>query len=289
MSRRTTLWPRAARIVAALAAALAAGSALPARAQTLVRPEDALVALYSIQTELDVEQKVLQREETRYEANVRQRMEMRDRLDRLYDELESLFRQERGGSSADRSDREVGPSEAEIRQTVEAKEAEVLALESAEGAARDEGRIIRSEIRRIRARIAIITGRVEALRASLPKDSESVTGIWDITMMPSGDRGVFMLWQSGTIVSGQYVLDGPYRGSLEGTVVSRQIHLKRIDAKLGRSMELSGYLSEDGQSAQGTWLNYDLSRGRPPTGSWSARKRSSTPSETSRPAWETPP
>jgi hypothetical protein len=255
-------------------------------AQTLVRPEDALVALYSVQTELEVEQKILQREEARYEANVRQRAELRDRIGRVYVELEELFKSERDAAAGGR---ESGPTEAEIRATVEAKEAEVRGLESAESSTRDEGRSIRWEIRRIRSRITFIQDRLAILRSSLPRDSDSITGIWDITMLPSGDHGVFMLWQSGTIVSGQYVLDGPFRGSLEGTLVNRQVLLRRIDARLGRSMEFSGYLADDGQAVQGTWLNYDLSSGRKPTGQWSARKRSSTPSEGARPAGESGP
>jgi len=44
-------------------------------------------------------------------------------------------------------------------------------------------------------------------------------------------------------------------------------------------MEFSGYLSDDGLSVHGTWLNYNLSSGTAPTGSWTARKRSSSPSE----------
>ena len=145
---------------------------------------------------------------------------------------------------------------------------------------------MRDEIRRSRARIALLGKQLDSLKATLPTDRDSVTGIWDISLLPSGDKGVFALWQSGTIVSGQYVLDGPFRGSLEGTLINRQILLRRIDARLGRSMELSGYLSGDGSSVQGTWLNYDLSSGRSPSGSWSARKRSSSPSEAAQPAGE---
>lgn len=275
---------RAAAAAALLGAAAAAAPASSAR--QLVRPEDALVALFTVQMELEVEQKILQREEARYEANVRKRAEMRERLGRLYEELEALFKAEQAAGAAEKAgerERERGaPGPDEIRQAAEAKEAEIVGLERNEAAARDEGRDIRDEIRRLLARIALIRARLEGLRASLPRDSDSVTGIWDIAILPSGDRGVFALWQTGTIVSGQYVLDGPFRGSLEGTLVNRQLLLRRIDARLGRSMEFSGYLAEDGQSVQGTWLNYDLSSGRSPSGSWTARKRASTPSETSR-------
>ncbi len=273
------------RRTAALAAmVLLAGTALPQERQ-FVRPEDAIVALFSLQTDLEVERKILAREEARYEANQRQRAEIRDRLARMHEEMEALFRLERGETAGEAaSERERAASDAEVRQSAEAKEVEVMSLERGETAARDEGRRLRDEIRQIRARIALKGVQLDSLRASLPKDQDSVTGLWEVSLLPSGDKGVFMLWQSGTLVSGQYVLDGPFRGSLEGTLINRQIVLRRIDARLGRSMEFSGYLSADGQRVQGTWLNYDLSSGRSPSGSWTARKRSTAPSEGAAPS-----
>jgi hypothetical protein len=263
---------------------------LHAQTQQIVRTEDAIVALFSIQTQIDVERKLLQMAEARYETNLKQRSEIRDRLVRLHEELEALFAQERGDASEAPSQNQTRPpAEAEIRQAAEAKEMEVLSVERTETAAQDEGRRMRDDIRRARARMALLGKQLDALKATLPTDRDSVTGIWDVTLLPSGDKGVFALWQSGTIVSGQYVLDGPFRGSLEGTLINRQILLRRIDARLGRSMELSGYLSGDGSSFQGTWLNYDLSSGRSPSGSWSARKRSSSPSESAPPAGEQSP
>lgn len=256
----------------------------PPEAQQIVRNEDAVVALFSIQTQIDVERKLLATAEAQYEANMRRRSEIHDRLVRLHEELESLFRQEKGEPPAGAPPNQARPpAEAEIRQAAEAKETEVLAVERAETGIQDEGRRMRDDIRRIRARVALLGRQMDSLRATLPGDRESVTGIWDISLLPSGDKGVFALWQSGTIVSGQYVLDGPFRGSLEGTLINRQLLLRRIDARLGRSMELSGYLSADGSAVQGTWLNYDLSSGRSPSGSWSGRKRSSSPSEPSPP------
>ncbi|HET6372559.1 MAG TPA: hypothetical protein VFG76_04590, partial [Candidatus Polarisedimenticolia bacterium] len=68
-------------------------------------------------------------------------------------------------------------------------------------------------------------------------------------------------------------LDGPFQGSLDGTLVDRKILLHRIDSRLGRSMDFSGFLSPDGQAIKGTWENYDLSNGQTRNGSWSARRR----------------
>jgi hypothetical protein len=268
---------RTARVLFTILAIAAGLSVSPAQ---IVRTEDALVALFGLQTGLEVEQRILRREEARYEENIVTRAALQRQIATVYAELEEIFRHEQGEFDEDLPEEER-PSLEEIRVAADAKEAEVRILERAEAAAREEGREIRDEIRRIRMRIGLLSEKIRELESALPQDRESVTGIWDIALMPSGDRGVFALWQSGTIISGQYVLDGPFRGSLEGTLINRQLLIRRIDATLGRSMEFSGYLSDDGQSVQGTYMSYDLSSGRAPTGSWSARKRSSRPSDTS--------
>jgi len=276
--------PAMARGVAAAAIAIGvACSAASAQEQTrILRTEDALVALFTLQTEVEVERRLMQREEARYEGNLRSRAALRDRLDTLYEELEVLFLRERALGNGDEAEEEEDGAEVdpeELLREAQEKEDEIRAMEGILTAARDEGRRIREEIRRLQERIRALIEKQGTLRVGMPEDSSSVTGVWDVRLLPSGDRGVFALWQSGTLVSGQYILDGPYRGSLEGTLINRQLLIKRIDSSLGRVMELSAYLSDDGRSVQGTWLNYDLSSGKAPTGSWAATKRSSSPSE----------
>lgn len=267
-------------LLAALAVLLlAAPAAFPQSEPQLLRAEDALVALFTLQTEVEVEQRILLREEARYESNVRGRAALRDRLDILYEELEVLFLRERSFGPEDEADDETGETRDAIIQEAQMKEDEIRAVEQMLVAARDDGRNIREQVRRTQERIRALNEKQGNLRIAMPDDNDSVTGVWDVRILPSGDRGVFALWQSGTIVTGQYVLDGPYRGSLEGTLVNRQLLIRRIDAKLGRTMELSGYLAESGRRIQGTWLNYDLSSGKAPTGSWSATKRSANPEE----------
>ena len=61
--------------------------------------------------------------------------------------------------------------------------------------------------------------------------------------MPLEQHGLFVLRQAGTLVSGTYELDGGWTGSLQGTLVNRKVFLVRIDSKLGRMMELEGFLS----------------------------------------------
>ncbi|HXI02128.1 MAG TPA: hypothetical protein VNI57_03030 [Candidatus Saccharimonadales bacterium] len=283
---------RAGRVLAFAAVSIAAlGTAGHLRAQQaqILRPEDALIALYAVQTEIDVEQTLLKQQETRYQANVQTRASLRERLDGLYAELEELFQREQDTGTDEGEDaNDAGQSREAAVAAAQEKEEQIRSMERAQEAARDDGRAIRDEIRKLMERIRILDEKQSALRLAMPDEKESVTGLWDVRLMPSGDRGVFALWQSGTIISGQYVLDGPFHGSLEGTLINRQILIRRIDSALGRTMELSGYLSDDGRSVQGTWLNYDLSSGKAPTGSWTARKRASSSSQSAGPGTETP-
>ncbi|MFQ5700913.1 MAG: hypothetical protein ACE5HU_03615 [Acidobacteriota bacterium] len=259
----------------AFAVVMAAGSW--AKAQELVRAEDAVVALFNLQTELTVDTKMLDKLEARYEANRRDRVSARERVISLYAELDRLFdeyRMAKGPSAKPDHREETG--EIDVRHLeglIEEKETGLLTAEKVEAAVHEEGRRLRQQIRDQRERMALLSREIRTLRASLPTQRESITGVWDVTLLPSGDEGVFALFQSGTIVTGQYVLDGPYRGSLDGTLIDRKVLLHRIDARLGRSMDFSAYLSPDGQSLRGTWENYDLANGQPRSGSWAARRR----------------
>ena len=242
----------------------------------LVRAEDAVVALYSLQTQLEVDVKVLQRMEQRLVDNQRARDAAREKVDRLYVELDALFSAFRSASQS-RSGRE-GDGDSEdgaepVRAQIDAKRLEVMAAERVEDGVRDEGHRLRDDILAQRDRMSLLSAQLDTLIASLPTPRESVTGMWDITILPSGDKGVFALFQSGTVVTGQYTLAGPFQGSLDGTLIDRKLLLHRIDSRLGRSMDLTASLSLDGQALRGTWENYDLANGQARSGSWSARRR----------------
>jgi len=135
--------------------------------------------------------------------------------------------------------------------------------------------------RRIRAggdRITLLQDRLARLTKSLPTDTESVTGVWDVTYLPINDKGVFTLRQSGTLLVGEYALEGGWRGSLQGTVVNGKVLLHRIDSKLGQSQDLDASLSADGRTLRGRWQNLVLSGGTTVTGDWVAKKRERTDS-----------
>lgn len=128
-------------------------------------------------------------------------------------------------------------------------------------------------------RIAQHLQRLEAFEARMAalqnreEQGEGLSGTWDLVLMPEGQRGVAGLLQTGALVSGTYELEGDWKGSLQGTLVNRKVFLVRIDSKLGKSMELEGYLSSDGQRIRGSWLNYELSGREGGTGQWTAQRR----------------
>jgi len=279
MSSRPDSAARATRATRATLALLALGlSCAAAAAQDLVRSEDAIVALFSLQTEFTVDVKVLARLEERYDRHRQDRSAATQRMSGIYAEMERLFdayrAARRGGGRAENGSDPSDPREIpRLEQLIEEKELELMGAERTLTAVQDEGRRLREQIRDKQEQMAILLQQIESLRASLPTQRESVTGIWDVTLLPGGEKGVFALFQSGTVVSGQYVLDGPFRGSLDGTLIDRRLLLQRIDERLGRSMDLSAFLSPDGQALRGTWENYDLANGQTRTGSWAARRR----------------
>lgn len=250
------------------------------RGQELVRAEDALVALFSLQTEYQVDALMLQRMDEKHGDNRVAVDEAARRVVVLYGELDSLmtlYREALGARDAGEGDGEPGgearKDPAALEAEMETLEAEIMAAERLEASLREDGRRLRTEMKVRRERLGLLAQRIDALEASIPSQREAVTGVWDLTMLPGGERGVFALFQSGTIVKGQYVLDGPFNGSLDGTLIDRKIMLHRIDSRLGRSMDFSGFLSADGEMIRGSWENYDLSDGQARTGSWSARRR----------------
>ena len=157
-----------------------------------------------------------------------------------------------------------------LTETAAAKDREISDVELRRVAALQKCRDIADRIREIQERAAGLEKKIASFKEGLPKTRETITGSWKITYLPSLNRGTFVLRQVGTIVQGQYQLDGGWKGSLQGTFIDGKLYIQRIDSKLGRSSELEGYLSRDGASMKGTWRNYNLTDGGVASGSWTA-------------------
>ena len=248
-----------------LAAILASGLAVlagSARAQDLKRPEEQLAAIYALRIQLEVEQKQFDDDLQRYADVAPAREEARARVRRLSEELDGMV---------------LGKTDSTLEE-VEKREGELARAERDLDLLVVEARELRRRIRSGGDRITLLQDRLARLTRSLPTDTESVTGVWDVTYLPSSDKGVFTLRQSGTLLVGEYALEGGWRGSLQGTIVGGKVLLHRIDSKLGQSQDLEGNLSSDGRTLRGHWQNLILSGGTITTGNWVAQKRARTDS-----------
>lgn len=225
--------------------------------EELRRPEEQLAAIYSLRVQLEIEQRTLDDSMQRHSDLARFREEARVRVVELYSELDA---------AVEGRERATEDDVLELEQKVERAQQDLETLVR-------EGRLLRALIRATQNRIEILQDRISGLRQRLPADNESLTGTWDVSYLPSGDTGVFTIRQSGTLLVGEYVLEGGWKGSLQGTFVDGTVLVHRIDSKLGRSSDLEGSLSPDGQTIRGRWQNFVLSAGSAANGTWVARKR----------------
>ena len=239
-----------------LLAGLAAAGAL-ALAQDLKRPEEQLAALYALKVQLEVEQKLLDDDLLAHQRTAEKREAARTRVRQLYGELDDIVAGKTQATSEELDEREAALLRAEQD------------LEALTRKARD----LRMKIRDEQERIELLQDKAGKLRRTLPSDNETLTGTWDVSYLPSNDKGSFTLRQSGTLVAGEYTLDGGWRGSLQGTFVNGKILLHRIDSKLGHSQDLEGSIAPDGKTLRGRWQNFILSGGQATSGDWVAQKR----------------
>ncbi len=122
-------------------------------------------------------------------------------------------------------------------------------------------------------RSAALREEIAKRREGLRAPSDPVTGRWDVAINPGNRHGTMRLALDGTIVSGDYVLDGGFRGSLRGTFVGDRIALDRIDSERGFDAKFYGRVT--GGAARrigGTWEGTVIAPATGPSaGSWSAQ------------------
>jgi hypothetical protein len=214
------------------------------------------IAVATLSASLDVEREILRRHQDLYRAAAEERDGASRRLQQLLGELDAFVT----GSS------DPAP------EAVAAKEREIAEAETRRQGAAQKCRELLGRIQEMQERVAGLDRKIASMRENLPRPTETLSGSWRVTLLPSANHGTFVLRQIGTIVQGQYQLDGGWKGSLQGTYIDGKLYLQRIDSKLGRSSELDGYLSSDGTSIRGTWRNYGLADGGVASGSWTATR-----------------
>ncbi len=226
-------------------------------------PESVESAIFALQADYDVELALYKKSLDDHRRISIERNAAFEKLRDLYDDLDSLILKE-------------SPS---ILSSLEIKELEITNAEEQRESLIKEGELARERIKERLHRLFLLDQKIAELKDVLPKEEESITGNWDVTLLPGGDKGNVILKQSGTIVTGQYQFEGGWKGSFQGTLIDRKVFMQRIDSKLGRIGEFEGYLSSDGKSMRGTWQNYELTvsgdstLSKSPSGSWAATRR----------------
>jgi hypothetical protein len=197
----------------------------------------------------------LARERKRLSVDVRGLADVSRRLEQALSQLGSASR-----VVADASSRGDPPDEITRREeAVSAAEQEVHSL-------LDRRRLLADRVVERRRTIAALESDVAAGR----KPIDGLTGRWVVLLDPGEQRGSFRLNLDGTIVSGEYMLEGGYSGSLRGTFVNDRLRLERVDSRLGFSTIYYGRLARDTSVISGTWESTDISGGAPGSGRWKA-------------------
>ncbi len=136
------------------------------------------------------------------------------------------------------------------------------ALDNAEESVSDaDGRVRSEQVRRatLASRLADHGRRIAALREEIAKRrltggvTDPLTGRWDVVINPGPRRAIYRLVLDGTIVSGDYTLDGGFHGSLRGTLVGDKVALQRIDSERGFDANFYGRLTLNPKRLLGTW------------------------------------
>jgi hypothetical protein len=216
-----------------------------------------------LKASIQLERQLLEEDRRRYGALERQRAEAQGRIELTRGALDAALRQPEG-DAAGRVERLI-----DQLQDAEADRGAVLATQVV---------VLERAVDRLR-RLALLELRLQELQAAGEEQAPTgaLSGAWEITLMPAEQRGTCVLEQMGAVVQGTYQLEGGFTGNLQGTLVNRKVFLVRIDSKLGRSMELEGFLSSDGQRIRGSWLRYDLAGSEGAAGQWSAQRKGATP------------
>jgi hypothetical protein len=197
----------------------------------------------------------LSRERRRLTTDSRALADTTRRLESAASELASAARAV--SEAASRND--VGVEEVARREDLlSASEQEVRSL-------LDRRRILAERVIERRRSIALLEA--DLLTKKAP---DGLTGKWSVLLEPGEQKGVFRIRLDGTIVAGEYMLEGGDTGSLRGTLVNGRLRVERVDSKKGFSTVYFGSLARDGQSIAGTWESTTFGTGGPGSGRWRA-------------------
>jgi hypothetical protein len=157
------------------------------------------------------------------------------------------------------------------RQTVANAEDAVAEAEARVRGEQERRRLLSARIAERVRRIAAFREEIFRRREAGRSADDPLSGRWEVTVNPGPRRGVFRLVLDGTLVWGDYTLDGGFRGSLRGTLVADRLSLERIDSERGIDARFWGGLNRALKKITGTWEATALAPAiGPVAGSWVA-------------------
>jgi len=207
----------------------------------------------------DVLKADLARERRRLAADSSQLAELSRRLETAVSELSSASR-----AVADMAARaDSSPDELARREDVVAgAEQDVRML-------LDRRRLLVDRILERRRNVAVLDAELRG-KPRPSGASDLLTGRWAVTLEPGEQRGVFRMALDGSLVSGDYTLEGGLSGSLRGTLIGDRLRVERVDSQLGFVGIFYGRLARDGSAIAGTWESTTFGAGAAGAGRWRA-------------------
>lgn len=211
---------------------------------------------YAADTAADLAKAELARERRRLSSDAARLVDVSRRLESVLNDL----------AEASRDVAEAG-AKAEIgAEELTRREDSLATIEQQARALLERRRLAADRLVERRRSIALL----EAEVAGRGRPADLLSGRFAVVLDPGEQRGVFLLNLAGTIVSGEYTLEGGYSGSLRGTLIGDRLRLERVDSKLGFSTIYYGRLSPNGSSLAGTWESTTFGTGTPGSGRWRA-------------------
>ncbi|MBK9372580.1 MAG: hypothetical protein IPN03_02275 [Holophagales bacterium] len=150
-------------------------------------------------------------------------------------------------------------------------EERVVEAEARARAAQENRRTAVSRLLDRAQRVGMLQEEIARRRSVSRRPADPVTGRWQTVIDPGGRRGIYRLVLDGTLLSGDYVLDGDFRGSLRGTFIGDKVSIQRVDSERGFDATFYGRVQPLAKRITGTWEATAIAPAiGPVAGTWSA-------------------
>lgn len=104
----------------------------------------------------------------------------------------------------------------------------------------------------------------------------TIAGRWTLQITPGNQTGSFALQLNGTAITGTYVIqgEGGSSGSVRGNLVGNRVQIELLNAAGNLASTYTGTIDPTAQRMIGTWLATELAGGQPAQGAWLASRTS---------------